>query len=163
MVGAMDRKHQLAVLAALCAACLLAGLLGGLSTAPAIEGWYRQLERPSWTPPDWVFAPAWTVLYLTMAVAAWLVWRRAGRPGRELALVLFAIQLTLNAAWSPLFFGARLPGVALVDIALLWIAIVATIAAFARVARPAAWLMVPYVLWVTFAAALNTAIWRMNA
>jgi translocator protein len=121
--------------------------------------WYAALRKPRWTPPGWIFAPVWSVLYTAMAVAAWLVWRSAG-PGPE--LVLFAVQLALNAAWSWIFFGRHRPGLALADIVALWLAIAATLLAF-RHARPlAAWLLVPYLAWVAFAAALNAALWRLN-
>ena len=112
--------------------------------------------------PAWVFGPVWTALYLSMAIAAWLVWRRAGWPGGARALGLFAVQLALNAAWSPLFFGLRSPAAGLVDIAALWLAIAATVFAFFRIAPVAGALLVPYWLWVTFATALNAAIWSLN-
>jgi tryptophan-rich sensory protein len=145
--------------------CLLAGAAGGALTASAVRDWYPTLAKPSWTPPSWVFGPAWTTLYILMGVAAFLVWRRtdADRAARRLALGLFGVQLVLNIAWSGVFFGLRQPGWAVAEIAMLWVAIVATIWAFARVSRPAALLLLPYITWTTFAAALNTAIWRMNA
>lgn len=128
--------------------------------------WYAQLAKPAWTPPAWLFAPVWTVLYGMMAVAAWLIWREWRERGfgeAGPALLLFVVQLGLNSAWSGLFFGLRRPGLALVDIVALWVAIGITVIAFWRVRRAAALLLVPYLLWVTFAAALNFAIWRMNA
>lgn len=135
--------------------------IGSAVTAPAIPGWYSGLVKPAFTPPNWVFAPVWTALYVMMAVAAWLVWR--GRRGpRAPALVLFAIQLALNLAWSVLFFGLRHTAWAFADIVALLVAIGATIAAFAQVDRLAAWLLVPYLAWVGYAAALNLAIWRLN-
>lgn len=121
--------------------------------------WYAALRKPRWNPPNAVFAPVWSVLYTMMAVAAWLVWRAVG-PGLELAL--FAAQLGLNAAWSWLFFGRHRAGLALADILVLWLAVAATLVAF-RQARPlAAWLLLPYLAWVSFAAALNAALWRLN-
>lgn len=144
------------------ALCLAAGGLGGLVTTPAIPTWYAQLEKPAWTPPGWLFGPAWTTLYLLMAVAAWLVWRRGGFAGQRRPLTLFLVQLALNAAWSFLFFGLRNPGLGLAEIVVLWAMIVATLLAFRRVSTAAALLLVPYLLWVTFATALNFEIWRLN-
>ncbi len=148
-------------LAVLLAVSLGALALGGALTRPAIPEWYASLAKPDWTPPDRVFTPVWTALFVMMAVAAWLVWRRAGAAARR-PLALFAVQLGLNVLWSALFFAARSPGLALLDIGALLIAIAATIAAFRRVSRAAAWLLVPYLLWVGYAAALNLAIWRLN-
>ncbi len=131
---------------------------------PFIPGdWYAALAKPSWNPPSWVFGPVWMLLYTLMAVAAWLVWQRGEGGARRLALGLYAVQLALNAAWTPLFFGLHLLGVAFVEILLLWLAIAATIAAFHRVHRLAAWLLVPYLAWVSFAAVLNFTLWRLNA
>jgi translocator protein len=124
--------------------------------------WYAQLEKPPWMPPDWVFAPAWSVLYGSMAVAAWLVWKQEAFSGARLALGLFGLQLVLNAAWSWLFFGLRQPGLALAGIVILWAAILATLLAFWRVRRVAGGLLAPYLGWVTFAAALNFEVWRLN-
>jgi len=123
--------------------------------------WYAALAKPAWTPPNWIFAPVWTVLYIMIAVAAWLVWRR--RPRMSLALALWLVQLGLNAVWSWLFFGLERADYAAVDIAALLAAIIATTVAFARVSRAAALLFVPYLFCVTYAAALNLAIWRLNA
>lgn len=144
-------------------AAFLAAAIGGLATARGVVEWYPNLAKPSWTPPSWLFGPVWTALYAMMGVAAWLVWRAAGsfRPARR-ELALWGIQLTLNAHWSIAFFGMRAPGAALVNIVLLWLAILATIVVFARRSAIAAGLMVPYLLWVTFATALNAAIWRLN-
>lgn len=131
--------------------------LTGIAARP--DEWYWALAKPSWTPPPWLFGPVWTLLYLAMAIAAWAVWKRAGF-GK--ALAWWAGQLVLNAAWSPVFFGAHQPGWAAVIIVALWLAIVATIMAFAKVERWAAWLLAPYLAWVSFASALNFAIWRLN-
>ncbi len=138
----------------------LPSLVGAFFTPGA---WYAELDKPSWNPPSWVFGPVWTALYATMGVSAWLVWRERGLSGARGALTLFDVQLALNAAWSWLFFGLQRPGLAFAEIVALWLAIVATLAAFARHSRPAAWLLSPYLAWVTFAAALNFAIWRLNA
>lgn len=125
--------------------------------------WYAALHKPSWNPPPWVFGPAWTFLYITMAVAAWLVWREGGWKAQRRALGLFIVQWFLNALWTPLFFGAHLPGVAFGEIVLLWLAIAATLVAFWRVKKAAGLLLVPYLAWVSFAAALNFTIWRLNS
>ena len=143
---------------------LAAGALGGFWTAPATHpgGWYYQIEKPSWTPPSWLFGPVWTALYVAMGVAAWLVWKNGGWEANRGALTLFFVQLVLNAAWSGLFFGLESPGLAMAEIVLLWVSILATLLAFWRVSRPAGLLLVPYLLWVTFASALNFAVWRLN-
>jgi len=144
------------------AICFAAAGLGSLFTRPAIESWYMLLRKPLWTPPNWVFGPVWSALYLCMAIAAWLVWRGAGFAGARFPLLLFAIQLVFNVTWSGIFFGLRMPGVAFVEIVFLWLFILATTAAFWSFSRVAAWLMTPYLLWVTFAAALNYEFWRLN-
>ena len=134
--------------------------IGGIATSGSVRSWYPTLAKPAWNPPGWGFEPVWTALYATMAVAAWLVWRRAGWGG---TLALFGMQLALNAAWAPLFFGLHRIDLALADIVLLWAAIVATTVAFWKVTPFAGWLFVLYLLWVTFATALNFALWRLNA
>ena len=144
------------------ALCFAAAAIGGVATSRSVGTWYRELAKPSWTPPGWVFGPLWTVLYLMMAVAAWLVWRRAGVAGAKLPLALFLVQLALNAAWSWLFFGWRMPGAAFAELCVLWLAIVATAVAFWRMRPLAGALLLPYLLWSTFAAALNLAIWQAN-
>jgi translocator protein len=150
---------QWLVLVGLVALCLAVGIGAGLVTAPAVTEWYPTLNKPSWNPPSWVFAPVWTILYTMMAVAAWLVWKQGNA---RTALILFFAQLALNFAWSMLFFGARSPGLGLIDIIAMWIAISATIFAFAMKSRLAAFLMVPYLAWVSFALALNVAIYSLN-
>ncbi len=125
--------------------------------------WYDSLKKPSWNPPGWVFGPVWTALYMMMAVAAWLVWRQGGWGKQRNPLLTFLAQLALNALWTPLFFGLHWPGVAFAEIILLWMAIAWTIGAFWRVHRAAAWLLAPYLGWVSFAAALNFVLWRLNA
>jgi translocator protein len=144
------------------AVCFLAAAVGSLFTAPRIDNWYAALAKPSWTPPDWVFGPAWSLLFLLMAVAAWQVWRTVERRLAVMPLVFFGIQLLLNAAWSVLFFGMKSPGLALLEIVLLWLAIVATLVAFRRRSALAGWLLAPYLAWVSFAVALNLAIWNLN-
>lgn len=139
----------------------IAAFIGGAASIQA-GPFYAQLVRPEWAPPSSVFGPVWTVLYALMGVAAWMVWRagdsRAARP----ALTIFIAQLALNALWSWLFFAWHRGALAFADIVVLWLAIVGTIVAFARVSRVAAALLVPYLLWVTFASALNYAVWTLN-
>ena len=140
-------------------ACLLAARVGA---AYRPGDWYEQLRKPAWGPPNWVFPPAWAVLYLTIAVSGWLVWRTSGFAAAALPFAIYLVQLVLNAAWSPIFFGMRRPDLAFMEIVILWFSIVATIATFHPVNAVAAWLLLPYLGWVTFAAALNFTIWRMN-
>lgn len=159
----MNRKTRLAAGLIVCTGtCLLVGISAGLITASSVRDWYPQIRKPSWTPPDGVFGPVWSVLYLLMGVAAWLVWRAPAGSARSRALLLFAIQLGLNGAWSLIFFGLHQPGWAALEIVLLWSAIVATVTACGRLSRLAAGLLVPYLLWVSFAMALNVAIWSLN-
>ncbi len=139
--------------------CLVVGGLAGYVTAQPVIEWYPSLVKPSWRPPNWLFGPVWTVLYIMIGVAGWLVWK-AGNSGT--ALTLWGGQLLLNLAWSVLFFGARSPLLGLIDIAFLWLAIAATIFAFSFRSRLAAFLMVPYLCWVSFASALNAAIFMLN-
>jgi tryptophan-rich sensory protein len=122
--------------------------------------WYAALNKPSWNPPSWLFGPVWTVLYILMAVAAWIVWKRGG--GRRV-MALYGVQLVLNAAWSPIFFGLKMPGLAFAEILLLLAAILFTTRVFARYSTTAAYMLVPYILWVSFASFLNFTLWRMNA
>jgi benzodiazapine receptor len=142
---------------------LAAGVIGGLATASSVTTWYPGLAKPAFNPPNAVFGPVWTVLYVLMALAAWRVWRAGPAQGRRRqALTLYAVQLGLNLAWSVIFFGLRRPDLALADIAALLAAIVATAAAFWRVDRPAALMLIPYAAWAAFASALNFEIWRLN-
>jgi len=158
----MPRPYRWLILAAFVLVTLLIGWASGIVTASKIPTWYAGLAKPWFTPPRWAFPVAWTLLYIMMAVAAWRMWRKGGWALQRWPLSLFVIQWLLNAIWTPLFFGMHLIGLALVDIVLLWIAIVATLAAFWRVSKPAAWLLVPYLMWVSFATALNFAIWQLN-
>ena len=139
-----------------------AGVVGGYLMRQGDPGWYDGLAKPSFNPPGWVFAPVWSVLYLLMGVSAWLIWRSSVGSARRRALLLFVVQLALNGIWSFLFFGLRSPGWAAPEIVLLWCAIVATLLAFAKINRLAAGLLAPYLLWVSFAVALNLAIWNLN-
>jgi tryptophan-rich sensory protein len=142
--------------------CLGAGGLGAIATTSEIAGWYRTLAKPAWNPPDSVFGPVWTTLFILMAIAAWLVWRPAGLKAAAMPLALFGVQLALNVSWSWIFFGMHEPGWAFAEIVTLWLAIVATTIAFFRCSKPAGWLLVPYLAWVSFAAVLNFTIWRLN-
>ncbi|WP_095415750.1 TspO/MBR family protein [Thermogutta terrifontis] len=142
--------------------CLAVGFLGSLATAPQVDGWYRTLNKPTWNPPSSVFGPVWTTLFITMGIAAWLVWKQTGFRAGNVPLGLFGLQLVLNAAWSWIFFGMHRPDLAFIEILVLWLAIVATMWAFFRYSRLAGWLLTPYLAWVSFAAVLNFTIWRMN-
>lgn len=133
-----------------------AAVLGGLS---APDAWYASLQKPSFNPPGWIFGPAWTLLYVLMAVAAWRVYRAAGF---GLGIGLWLLQLMVNALWSPLFFAMHRIDLALLDIIVLDILVIATIAVFLRTDRIAGWLMLPYLGWIAFATALNVAIWQLN-
>lgn len=155
----MKNKLSLAVSVAL---CLAAGGLGSIATAAKIPTWYATLAKPSWNPPNWLFGPVWTTLYILMAVAVWMVWMRRGQAGARGALWLFGIQLVLNTLWSFVFFGAENPGLAMAEIVVLWAAIAATIWTFRRISTAAAWMLAPYLAWVSFASGLNFAIWRLN-
>ena len=126
------------------------------------KSFYGQLVQPEWAPPSYVFGPVWTVLYALMAIAAWLVWRSGGFHSNRIALSLFLVQLALNALWSWLFFAWQLGALAFVDIVVLWVLIVATLVAFWRVRPLAGALLIPYLLWVSFAAALNYSLWQLN-
>ena len=148
------------VLAGWLVLCFAAASLGGWFMPGE---WHENLKKPSWNPPGWLFGPVWTVLYAMMAVAAWLVWKQGGFASQRRPLTLFLVQLALNAAWTPLFFGLHWPGVAFAEITLLWLAIAATIVAFRPVSRTAAWLLAPYLAWVSFAAVLNFTLWRLNS
>lgn len=137
-------------------------VVGGSGAAFPPGEWYRQLAKPPFNPPAWVFGPVWTLLYILMGVSAWLVWLRPGLPAARIPLLLFAAQMALNGAWSWIFFGGHQVGLALIDILLLWAAIAATLISFWRIRRPAAALLIPYLLWVSFATYLNAALWYLN-
>ncbi len=141
----------------------MAGIIGSVFTAPSIPTWYATLVRPEFSPPNWIFAPVWTTLFALMGIAAFLVWNKGlKRQDIKIALSMFIIQLVLNTLWSILFFGMQNPGAALIEIVVLWLAILATILTFAKISRVAAWLLVPYIAWVSFAAYLNYSIWILN-
>ncbi len=150
------------MLALFLAISLAVGAAGGVVTRPALPVWYAELAKPSFTPPNWAFPVVWTALFALMGIAAWRVWRLRGFRGAPVALGLFFTQLGFNFGWSLLFFGLRMPPAALAWIAVLWLAIVATLVAFWRNDRAAGAMLVPYLLWVSYAAALNAAFVRMN-
>lgn len=146
----------------------LAGIIGSVFTTPFIAGWYAGIVKPAINPPAWVFGPVWTTLYALMGIAAFLVWSSYAKAtedkkkGIRIALALFGIQLVGNTLWSIIFFSLHSPGGALVEIVFLWLAILATIIAFSKISKPAAWLLVPYLFWVSFAGYLNYSIWVLN-
>ncbi|MBI2484130.1 tryptophan-rich sensory protein [Candidatus Uhrbacteria bacterium] len=141
----------------------LAGIIGWVFTTPSIAGWYAGLVKPALNPPAWVFGPVWTTLFVLMGVAAFLVWKKGlDRRDVKIALGIFVGQLILNTLWSIIFFGLHSPGGALIEIVFLWLAILATIVAFDKISKSAAWLLAPYILWVSFAMYLNYAIWTLN-
>jgi len=148
--------------------CFLAAAIGSVFTMPAISSWYSTLAKPSFAPPNWLFGPAWTTLYILMAISLYIVW--VEYDGREFrrrdaikpALMAFGVQLALNAAWSFLFFGLRSPLLGMIGIIALWLAIVVTMVKFWKISKNATWLLVPYILWVSFASILNYAVWQLN-
>ena len=142
--------------------CFAVAGVGGTFTAAEIPGWYRTLVRPSIATPNWVFGPVWTALYAMMAVAAWRAWIAPASSLRTAGLILFVVQLALNFAWSFIFFREHAIGLALVEVMVLWAAICATTLVFSRFVPEAAWLMAPYLAWVTFASILNGAFWQLN-
>jgi benzodiazapine receptor len=143
--------------------CELAGIIGSFFTAPSVPGWYAGLAKPPFNPPGWVFAPVWTILYALMGLAAYLVYDKGlKRDDVRKALAVFAVQLILNALWSIVFFGAHMILGAAVVIVLLWVMVVATISLFSRLSKAAAYLLVPYILWVSFATVLNISLYVLN-
>lgn len=163
MTGLADTRVNPAK-AALFAALLViaASALGSSATIPNISTWYAGLHKPSFTPPNWIFGPVWTLLYAMMGYAFFRVLRTGQGVERRRASIWFLIQLALNTSWSFAFFGARNPGLGVVVVVALWLAIVATIVSFRRVDRIAAWLLAPYLVWVSYATLLTAAVWRLN-
>ena len=143
--------------------CLLTGFLGSFVTMDSVATWYADLSRPFFTPPDWTFGVVWPILYVMMGISAFLIWNR-GLDKRQvkIALGLFALQLFLNGLWTPIFFGLHMIAIALVEIILLWVAILLTIIAFWRISKPSTFFLFPYILWVSFAIVLNAAFWYLN-
>lgn len=164
MSGAGTRRdfRELLGLCAFVALCFLISTIGGAVTAENVGTWYQSLSKPAFNPPDWVFAPVWTLLYLMIAVAGWRVWRARGLAGARAAMAVYTVQLALNLAWSLLFFGGRMIGVALGEILMLLAAIGVNAVLFWRIDRLAGWLLAPYAAWVAFASVLNFALWRLN-
>lgn len=164
-LATLPQRHPLGSLAIAILLCEVVGASGSVFTTMGLGGWYQSLAKPSLAPPNWVFAPVWTTLFALIGIAAWRVWRSVPfvEPGlARLAGIAFVGQYVLNVAWSAAFFGARSLLGGLAVLALLWLAIVVTIWTFRRVDRPAAWLLVPYLAWVSFAGYLNYAIWALN-
>jgi translocator protein len=155
----MTRMQQVLGLAGWILLSFLPAWVGSQVTDPS---WYQDLRQPSWAPPTWLFGPVWTVLYLLMGTAAWLVWRQRGFAAARGALVLYLVQLIFNGTWTWIFFGLQRPALAFAEIIVLWILIAATALAFAKHSLPAAWLLAPYLAWVTFAAVLNFSLWQLN-
>jgi translocator protein len=141
---------------------LSVGVIAGLATASNIGGWYSTLSKPGFNPPNWIFGPVWTLLYILMGLALSLIWKQPASNRRSNALWLFFVQLFLNFIWSFLFFYFHNTGLALVDIIILWIFIILTIISFSRLSKTAAWLLMPYICWVSFASILNGAIYHLN-
>ncbi|WP_428663118.1 TspO/MBR family protein [Reyranella sp.] len=154
--------RRIAALVVCVGLCLMVGALGGWVTAGSVKDWYPTLTKPSFTPPNWLFGPVWTVLYVMMGVAAWRVWLEAWGDRARGPLTLFALQLALNLGWSVVFFGLHAIGAAVVVIVALEAAILGTMFLFRRIDGLAAALLVPYALWVAFATLLNVTIWRLN-
>ena len=154
-------KQQFVGLLAWLAITGIAAFAGSMASRRS-EDFYGQLVQPSWAPPPEVFGPVWTVLYILMALAAWLVWRVGGFDHARTALTLYLVQLAVNALWSWLFFAWQMGGAAFADIALMWVLVVATMAVFRRHSRPAALLLLPYLAWISFAAVLNLRLWQLN-
>ncbi len=146
--------------------CLLAGMIGSLFTFSAIATWYASLQKPAFSPPNWVFGPVWTILYFLMGISLFLVWKKLGKKKDRkvmLGLQFFGFQLAANVLWSLLFFGLRSPFLAFIEIIALWLAILATTYQFWKIDKNAAYLLVPYLLWTSFAAVLNYSVWMLNA
>ena len=142
---------------------LAVGSLAGYFTASSVTGWYTTLVKPSFNPPNWLFAPVWTSLYIMMGIAFYLIWKKeANDVVKSTAVTLYIVQLALNFLWSFVFFYAQQPGWALVNIILMWIFIFLTILWFGKISSLSAWLLVPYICWVSFATVLNFAIWKLN-
>lgn len=156
------RSKSVIALAISVAAVVVASTLGGLASATSAQD-YARLAQPSWAPPSWVFGPVWTLLYTMMAVAAWLVWRSGPWPQTRPALIAYAVQLVLNAAWTPLFFGLGWRGIAFAELSVLTVVLIGTVVLFFRRSVAAGWLLIPYLAWTTFALSLNFAVWQLNS
>jgi len=142
---------------------LAIGALGSFFTIPGVKGWYQTINKPAWNPPNWIFAPVWTTLYVLMGIALYLVWKSGNsNKAKTIPLSFFTMQLGLNFLWSFIFFNQHQIGWALVDIILLWVFILLTIFSFSNINKTASWLLVPYIVWVSFAMILNYTIWQLN-
>ena len=142
---------------------VLVGVVAGIFTSSGVDGWYAVANKPWFNPPNWIFAPVWTTLYILMGIALFLVWQAdADKKLQQTAIILFAVQLTLNFFWSFIFFKLQQPGWALAEIILMWLIILLTILWVGKISATAAWLLVPYICWVSFAAVLNYSIWQLN-
>jgi translocator protein len=157
----MNKSRQIAGLAVSLLVVFGIASLGGFLTNLSVATWYPSLDKPSWTPSGATIGTVWTILYTVMGFAAWIVWRSCSG-GRQLPLLIYGVQLLLNVGWSALFFGLRSPGLALLEICILWLAILATSLTFWKESKLAGVLMVPYLFWVGFAGVLNAVIWKMN-
>jgi len=143
---------------------LAVGFTSGFFTISGVGSWYQTIQKPSWNPPNWIFGPVWTTLYILMGVSLFLIWKsQENKDARQTAVILFSIQLILNFFWSFIFFNQHQVGLALIEIIAMWIAILFTIFAFAKINNTAAWLLVPYISWVSFATILNYTIWKLNS
>jgi len=142
--------------------CQLAGSIGSIFTAPAITRWYATLQKPSFNPPNWIFSPVWIFLYLLMGVTLYIIWQNLPKREAKIALVFFAVQLGLNILWSVIFFGFEMPLLAFLEIIILWVFILLTMVKASRISQAAVYLLLPYILWVSFAAVLNFFLWRLN-
>lgn len=143
---------------------LIVGFTSGFFTAGNVSGWYQTIQKPSWNPPSWIFGPVWTTLYILMGISLFLVWRSdAAESVKRTAIILFAAQLVFNFFWSLIFFKMHQPGWAFAEILVMWVLILLTIFSFGKISSLAAWLLVPYISWVSFASILNYTIWRLNS
>ncbi|PIR07329.1 MAG: TspO protein [Candidatus Komeilibacteria bacterium CG11_big_fil_rev_8_21_14_0_20_36_20] len=143
--------------------CLLAGLIGSLFTRPAIDTWYAGLDKPFFNPPNWIFAPTWTILYILIGIAFYLIWQSGQKREQiKLALIVFIVHLFLNAGWSIIFFGWQNSQIAFIDIVILWMMIAWLLDLFYKIRKSAMYLLIPYFLWVSFALLLNLSIWQLN-
>ena len=156
------QRHRLLMLGLFMLVCFSAEFIGGLFTQQSVHSWYLQLIKPTWTPPAFVFAPVWTLLYFLMAISIWLIWDTISQRSKNAAYVLFSTQLILNMLWSALFFSMRSPSLALIDISFLWLLIVWMIVSFHAIRPSAAYFQIPYLLWTSYAWALNFSIWQLN-
>jgi len=157
----MKRSNSIKLISSI-ALCVLLGSVGGLVTVNEIPNWYATLNKPSFNPPNWLFGPVWTTLYVLMGISVYLIWKQPVSKERNKALQLFILQFILNFCWSFIFFGLHATGWALIEMITLWILILLSILYFAKHSKTAAWLLVPYISWVSFALLLNAAIWKLN-